>query len=150
MTMTIKELADTVGVSKQAIMKRINNLPDNLQPTKVKGVYSLNDDTVAYILAMYHKVVDHHEPLQSTDNQQKRPDDSVEIERLKEQIEDLKRDKELLHEHISSLTESMNKLNQSLQQEQAISYESTKKSNQLQLELQEEKIKGFWKRIFGR
>ena len=44
----------------------------------------------------------------------------------------------------------MNKLNQSLQQEQAISYESTKKSNQLQLELQEEKIKGFWKRIFGR
>ena len=39
---TIKELADEWGISKQAVLKRIQKLPSNKKPQKVNGKYLIS------------------------------------------------------------------------------------------------------------
>ena len=41
---TIKELADELGISKQAVRKYFNKLPSTMIPTKEKGKYILSLD----------------------------------------------------------------------------------------------------------
>lgn len=71
MNMTIKELSDELGVSKQAIRKHINQLPPTFTVTKENGVYILNPSVVEYIKG---KVTSKKQPvidnLPPTDNQQ--------------------------------------------------------------------------------
>ena len=46
---TIKELADELGISKQAVRKYINKLPSTMIPTKEKGKYILSLDIQDFI-----------------------------------------------------------------------------------------------------
>lgn len=43
MTFTVRELAEELGVSKQAIHKKINQLPSELTPKKLEGAYQLTE-----------------------------------------------------------------------------------------------------------
>ena len=44
MTFTVRELAEELGVSKQAIHKKINQLPSELTPKKLEGAYQLTEE----------------------------------------------------------------------------------------------------------
>ena len=46
---TIKELADELGISKQAVRKYFNKLPSTMIPTKEKGKYILSLDIQDFI-----------------------------------------------------------------------------------------------------
>jgi len=59
---TIKQLADEIGVSKQAIQKRINNLPTNQQPTKVGGKYVVSKDLADKIKSFYNSTDNRDNP----------------------------------------------------------------------------------------
>ncbi|WP_285007355.1 MarR family transcriptional regulator [Lactococcus garvieae] len=50
---TIKELADELGVSKQAVQRRINNLPKHLKPKKINGKFVLTNDLANEIRKIY-------------------------------------------------------------------------------------------------
>lgn len=46
---TVKKLADELEISKQAIHKRIKQLPPELKPELIKGAYRLSDQTANFI-----------------------------------------------------------------------------------------------------
>lgn len=46
---TVKKLADELEISKQAIHKRIKQLPPALKPELIKGAYRLSDQTANFI-----------------------------------------------------------------------------------------------------
>jgi len=56
MKKTIKELADELGVSKQAIRKHLDKLPDTLSVTKEKGIVYLNTDVETFVKSRITKV----------------------------------------------------------------------------------------------
>jgi len=49
MKKTIKELADELGVTKQAVRKHLDKLPPTLSVTKEKGIIQLNADVVDFV-----------------------------------------------------------------------------------------------------
>jgi len=49
MKKTIKELADELGVTKQAVRKHLDKLPPTLSVTKEKGTIQLNTDVVEFV-----------------------------------------------------------------------------------------------------
>ena len=51
MTFTVRELAEELGVSKQAIHKKINQLPSELTPKKLEGAYQLTEEIADSIRA---------------------------------------------------------------------------------------------------
>jgi len=50
-TFTVRELAEELGVSKQAIHKKINQLPSELTPKKLEGAYQLTEEIADSIRA---------------------------------------------------------------------------------------------------
>jgi len=164
MTMTIKELADEIGVSKQAIQKRINNLPTNQQPTLVGGRYILNHELVEKIKGMYRESADGEasEIRQHSDNDQQ-PTDNY----LLSVIDDLKKDKKELFSSMIAKDSQLSELQKLLDQQQQLTLQANKKIEQLETSQQDKEIlpkkevpdleevktgvppkKSFWKRLF--
>jgi DeoR/GlpR family transcriptional regulator of sugar metabolism len=48
-TISVRELSEELGISRQAVYKRINQLPKSSQPKKINGVYRLTDSIVDLI-----------------------------------------------------------------------------------------------------
>ena len=48
-TFTVRELAEELGISKQAVHKKINQLPTELTPKKVDGAYQLTHEIASFI-----------------------------------------------------------------------------------------------------
>ena len=59
--MTIRELADELGISKQAVMKRIDTLGCRDELMRIGGQYQL-DNALAETIRMYSMVVDRQPP----------------------------------------------------------------------------------------
>lgn len=62
-TLSVKKLADELKVSKQAIHKRIKQLPSNLKPELVKGAYELSVETADYIRSEVQSTTDNRQPI---------------------------------------------------------------------------------------
>lgn len=135
---TIKQLADELGVSKQAIQKRINNLPNNQQPSKVGGKYVLSEDLVAKIKSFYIG-------FDNCDNQQEENTDNVGDNynmSVNVIINDLKMDKEYLQSELSIRNTQIEKLQKLLDQQQILTLQANKKIEELELKNEsDEKIK---------
>lgn len=142
MSITIKELAKECNVSHEAIRKKISNLPTNLQPTKEKGAYRLSNEAADFIRNKIQSV--------GENTQQSNKSNQPELDSLKAEIAALKKNEDYLKQLIATKDEQIGSLSQSLQQEQAISYEATKNITQLKLALDQEQAKGFWARLFGK
>lgn len=56
--MTIKELADELGVSKQAIRKHLEKLPPTLSVTKKENAIYLDTDVTAFVRSKVTRVTD--------------------------------------------------------------------------------------------
>jgi len=130
---TIKQLADELGVSKQAIQKRINNLPNNQQPTKVGGKYLLSKDLVEKIKSFYSG-------FDNYDNQQKEKNDNVGDNCNVSAaliIDDLKMDKKHLQSELTIKNNQIEKLQKLLDQQQILTLQANKKIEELELKSNE-------------
>lgn len=114
-TISVRELAKELGISKQAIHKRMEQLPPEFQPEMVDGVYELTPK-IADAIRDYKK--------QATTVNQPQVDD---VDALNRQISDLKEDKKQLYRQL----DQYQKL---LDQQQQLTLQSNKQIHQLQLE----------------
>jgi len=144
--MTIKELADELGVSKQAIRKHLEKLPPTLSVTKKSNTIYLNADVSNFVrkkvTRVTSKVTSNSSNLDSNqtreDNRENNPKsdrktiNNYEVEKiLNEQLKI--KDKQLAEK--DKQIQTMQKL---LDQQQQLSLQTNKHIEQLQLQLSNE------------
>lgn len=107
--MTIKELAEELGVSKQAIRKHVNKLPPTMVSTGINHTIYINADGQALLRKLVSTKVS---TKVSTETLELTPADSV--------IEILQRQSELLEKELSSKNSQINSLQSLLDQQQKL------------------------------
>ena len=113
-TISVKELSEELGISRQAIHKRIEQLPARFQPKKVDGVYEMTAE-IADAIRVFKK--------SSTTVNQPAVD---EVDALKIQINELKEDKKRLYGQLDQFQIL-------LDQQQQLTLQSNQQIQQLQL-----------------
>lgn len=116
-TISVKELSEELGISRQAIHKRIEQLPARFQPKKVDGVYELTAET-ADAIREFKKA--------STTVNQPSVDEVDTVDALKMQINELKEDKKRLYGQLDQFQIL-------LDQQQQLTLQSNQQIQQLQL-----------------
>ena len=112
-TISVRELSEELGISKQAIHKRMEQLPDHFQPKKVDGVYELTAEIA--------EAVRKNKKKSTVINQPK-------VDALKTQIEELKEDKKRLYGQLDQFQVL-------LDQQQQLTLQSNQQMQQLQLSI---------------
>lgn len=136
--MTIKELAEQLGISKQAVRRYFDQLPPSLIPTKKGGTYHINLEAQRFITDKVSRV---DTKLDSQIDINKNTvdinlDTSVdtsenkEIKLIQKEIIDDKNDQ------IKSLKEQIDKLHTLLDQQQQLTLQGNKQIEKLQLKLE--------------
>ena len=121
---SIKELSEELGISRQAVYKRIHQLPSQCQPKKIDGVYKLTPKTVDLI----RNFEDVTTKLPTNDNQL--------VGIMKTQINELKEDKERLYEQLFQKDKQLDHLQKLLDQQQQLTLQANRQNERLQLQLQ--------------
>ena len=119
---SIKELSEELGISRQAVYKRIHQLPTQCQPKKIDGVYKLTPKTVD-LIRNYEDVTTQ---LPTADNQL--------VGIMKTQINELKEDKERLYEQLFQKDKQLDHLQKLLDQQQQLTLQTNQQIQHLQLE----------------
>ena len=150
-TVSVRELAKELGISKQAIHKRMEQLPPEFQPKMVDGVYELTSTIADAIRDSKKKATTVNQPQVD------------EVEALNRQISDLKEDKKQLYRQLEQYQKLLDQQQQlTLQANQHIqhlqlfqSVESAKEqspettySSETPISPIKEPKKGFFKRLF--
>jgi len=104
---TIKELAEELGLTKQAIRQHLKTMPSNLQTKKDGNTILLPPEVVAYIIERTHK--------------KRKPQDDTSTKALIQQITEKDR--------------QIQKLQQLLDQQQKLTLQSNNRAEQLEKEL---------------
>jgi len=139
---TIKELADELRITKQAVRRYFDQLPTELVPTKKSGSYQISPKAQAFIRDKINRVdtkldsqvgankVDFDTKLDShIDTNVDSKNDSELVKFQKEFIQDK-------NEQIESLKEQVKKLHTLLDQQQQLTLQSNKQIDKLQLQLE--------------
>lgn len=143
MAKTIKQIADEIGVSKQAVFKKIDNLGCRQQLTKIDNQFTVDESLENAIKKAFsdkintHKTVNQSSTKSSTDIQL--VDDLVNV--LKDQLKQKDLEIERLHQLLSQEQE----LHARLQNKIAL-LESPGNDNVV---AKEESKKGFFARLFS-
>ncbi len=128
MTYTVRELAEELGVSKQAIHKKINQLPSELTPKKLEGAYQLTEEIADSIRASVKNATTVNQPV----NQ---PVDG-EVGALKMMIKELKEEKAKLYDQLERKDEQLSQLQKLVDQQQQLTLQANHHNERLQLQLQ--------------
>lgn len=128
MTFTVRELAEELGVSKQAIHKKINQLPSELTPKKLEGDYQLTEEIADSIRASVKNATTVNQPI----NQ---PVDG-EVGALKMMIKELKEEKAKLYDQLERKDEQLSQLQKLVNQQQQLTLQANHHNERLQLQLQ--------------
>ena len=113
-TISVKELSEELGISRQAIHKRIEQLPARFQPKKVDGVYELTAEIADAIRVFKKSSTTVNQPAVDT------------VDALKMQINELKEDKKRLYGQLDQFQIL-------LDQQQQLTLQSNQQIQQLQL-----------------
>ena len=135
---TIKELADKLGISKQAVRRYFDQLPPSLIPIKKGGTYRINPDAQAFIANKISRVDTNIDSKLGTNknNIDTKLDTHVDTSQ-KEEIQLLQ--KEVIadkNEQINSLKKQVERLHTLLDQQQQLTLQSNKQIDKLQLQLE--------------
>lgn len=135
---TIKVLAEELGISKQAVRRYFEQLPSSLIPTKTKGTYLINTEAQRFIAEKVGRVDTNVDTKLDTDNVKLDITLDTDIDTAKDkQIELLKKevitDKEV---QINSLKEQVDSLHKLLDQQQQLTLQSNKQIDKLQFQLE--------------
>jgi len=128
MKKTIKELADELGVSKQAIRKHLDKLPDTLSVTKEKGIVYLNTDVETFVKSRISKVTS-----KVTDNVSGNLTDD-----FMSRILFLEKQMEIKDKQLETKDSQLEIVYRLLDQQQQLTLQANKKIEQLELSLTEE------------
>lgn len=134
--LSVKELAEELNVTKQAIHKKITQLPTELTPNKVNGAYRLSPKIVDIIRNSTNE--------QPTDNQQNNQPIEGEVVALKMLIDELKEEKEKLYKQLDQKDSQLHQVQKLVDQQQQLTLQANRQNERLQLQLdefEEEKIK---------
>lgn len=161
---TIKELADQLGVAKQTVQYHYKLLPDKENIVSDKGTILLNKDLQEILSAKIGKIntakSTKESAKKSTKNTSKKQSNSEELLLLKKELKN--KDK-----IIDELFNSQKNLQKLLDQQQILTLQANKKIEQLEMEqeqteekndknpevednLLKEKPISFWQRLFGK
>ena len=88
-TFTVRELAEELGISKQAVHKKINQLPTELTPKKVDGAYQLTHEIASFIRDSGKIPATGNQPVNQLIN--------GEVDALKMMIKELQEEKEKIY-----------------------------------------------------
>lgn len=141
--MTIKELADELRVSKQAIRKHLEKLPPTLSVTKEGNIIRLDNDVTRFVRSKVTRVTDNVTgKVTSNQSKEKVTKNSIKNDTKTINIYDVEiilneqlkvKDKQLAEK--DKQLQTMQKL---LDQQQQLSLQSNKQIEQLQLQLSNE------------
>lgn len=127
--MSVRELAEELNITKQAVHKKISQLPTEFTPKKVNGAYRLSADIVDYIV----NSTNNH----STDNQHNNQPVEGEVVALKMLIEELKEEKGKLYKQLDQKDNQLNQVQKLVDQQQQLTLQSNKQNEKLQLQLEQ-------------
>ena len=121
-TISVKELSEELGISRQAVYKRINQLPKSRQPKKVDGVYKLT----APIIDLIRNFEDVSTDVTTDDNQI--------VVMMETRINELKEVQKKLYEQLDQKDKQLHQFQTLLDQQQRLTLQTNKQMEQLQLE----------------
>ncbi len=118
---SVTQLSHELGISRQALLKRISKLPTNQQPTKDnRGAYRITADIESLLV----------EPTTETNNQ---------TDNKQPTSDNLDTVIEMLKEELASKNEQIRTLSKLVDQQQQLSLMNSKKIETLEIELKEKK-----------
>lgn len=119
---SVKQLSHELGISRQALLKRISKLPTNQQPTKDnRGAYRITADIESLLV----------EPTTKTNNQ---------TDNKQPTSDNLDTVIEMLKEELASKNEQIRTLSKLVDQQQQLSLMNSKKIETLEIELKEQEV----------
>jgi len=121
-TISVKELSEELGISRQAVYKRINQLPISSQPKKIDGVYKLT----APIIDLIRNFEDVSTDLTTNDNPM--------VVMMETRINELKEVQKKLYEQLDQKDKQLHQFQTLLDQQQRLTLQTNKQIEQLQLE----------------
>lgn len=121
-TISVKELSKELGISRQAVYKRISQLPVKSQPKKIDGVYRLTDSIVGLIRDFEDVTTD----VTTSDNQM--------VVMMETRINELKEVQKKLYEQLDQKDKQLEQFQTLLDQQQRLTLQTNKQIEQLQLE----------------
>ena len=138
--MTVSEIAEVLGLSRQAINNRVKELPEEDTTKNDKGVTVVTRSGLIKLEEIYKKTIFEDEPVS----------DEVKQRELMEILVDEK------NSEIIRLYEQLKAKDKQLDQQQQLTLQAMKDQENLQLELEQAKQevqatkKGFFARLFGK
>lgn len=121
-TISIKELSEELGISRQAVYKRINQLPKNSQPKKIDGVYKLTAP-----------IIDLIRNIEEVSTEETTNDNHV-VVIMETRINELKEVQKKLYEQLDQKDKQLDQFQTLLDQQQRLTLQTNKQIEQLQLE----------------
>lgn len=159
---TVSELAEILGVSRQAMNNRVKSLPEEFVEKNEKGVTVVNRAGLVKLEEIYKKTIFEDEPVSEETKQREIleilvDEKNAEIVRLYEQLK--AKDKQLAEkdEQLRVKDVQISEKDKQLDQQQQLTLKAMEEQKTLQIELDEakkeaeaEQKKGFFARLFGR
>lgn len=121
-TISVRELSEELGISRQAVYKRINQLPKSSQPKKIDGVYKLTTP----IIDLIRNFEDVSTEETTYDNQM--------VVIMETRINELKEVQKKLYEQLDQKDKQLHQFQTLLDQQQRLTLQTNKQMEQLQLE----------------
>ena len=158
--MTVSEIAEVLGLSRQAINNRVKELPEEDTDKNDKGVTVVTRSGLIKLEEIYKKTIFEDEPV-SEDVKQRElmeilvDEKNAEILRLYEQLKAKDRQLSEKDEQMRIKDRQIAEKNKQLDQQQQLTLQAMKDQENLKLELDQAKEevqstkKGFFARLFG-
>lgn len=166
---TVSELADILGVSRQAINNRVKSFPEEFVEKNEKGVTVVNRAGLIELEKIYKKTIFEDEPVSEETKQRELmeilvDEKNAEIVRLYEQLKSKDAQIAAKDEQIRIKDVQISEKDKQLDQQQQLTAKAMNDRDNLKLELdaaqaqvdaaqaqvQENETKGFWARLFGK
>lgn len=145
--MTVTELSEAFGVTRQAMNNRIKKLSEEYLAKNDRGVTVVNEDGIKRLEKHYGKVI-----LEDrTDKNQEAEKNSVNIDFDKiitQLIEDKNTEISRLSDQIAMKDHQIAEKDKQLDQQQQLTAKALTEREQTLLELEQEKSKGFFAKLF--
>ena len=145
--MTVTELSEAFGVTRQAMNNRIKKLSDEYLAKNDRGVTVVNEDGIKRLEKHYGKVILEDQ----SDKNQEGEKNSINIDFDKiitQLIEDKNTEISRLSEQITMKDHQIAEKDKQLDQQQQLTAKALTEREQTLLELEQEKSKGFFAKLF--
>lgn len=145
--MTVTELSEAFGVTRQAMNNRIKKLSDEYLAKNDRGVTVVNEDGIKRLEKHYGKVILENQ----SDKNQEGEKNSINIDFDKiitQLIEDKNTEISRLSEQIAMKDHQIAEKDKQLDQQQQLTAKALTEREQTFLELEQEKSKGFFAKLF--